>query len=102
LAHRYPSVLLRVLVPMVNIREVRVRVSQWLMSVGMSVGLSGIDFRWVLVLMVLVVHVAVGVGHCLMVMGMLVPLSQMKPHSRSHQSRRSHKEDSYRLAQQQQ
>jgi hypothetical protein len=75
------------MVAVVQVREVRVAVTEWLVDVGMTVRLSGRSPRRVDVLVVLVVDVRVRVLERLVLVLVVVPLGEMEPHPRSHEYR---------------
>lgn len=73
---------------MMNVGDVRVRVSNGHVLVRMRVCLIAIPFEVVDVLMVLVVPVSMVVVQNFMSMGMFMPLTDMQPDSNSHECSR--------------
>ena len=68
-----------VLVPVMNLRVVRVDVNLWLMPVGMRMRLAWRVAGGVWMLMMVVVRVEMLVLHRFVAVLMFVPLGQMKP-----------------------
>ena len=75
------------MVPVVQIREVRVTVAERLVPVGMAMRLPGGDPRAVLVPVVLVVDVPMRVLERVVVVLVIVPLGEVKPHPGGHEDR---------------
>ena len=69
------------MIPVMQIREVRVPVPQRRMRVRMDVRLAAVPGEVVHVLMVLVVHVRVRMADWCMRMQMTVPLGKMQPYA---------------------
>ena len=76
-----------VLVTMVQVREVGMAVTDRCVDVRMTVRLAGRGPRFVRVLMVFVMDVGMRVLDCLVLVLVIVPLREMKPHAQSHQDR---------------
>jgi hypothetical protein len=74
------------MVPMVQIREVRVAVTEPRVHVGMAMRLAGRSSRRVGVLVVLVVDVRVRVLERLVLVLVFVPLGEVKPHAGPHET----------------
>jgi hypothetical protein len=100
LCHSSAALPVLVTVPVVDVRVVRMRVSERRVGVLVGVGLARIDAGGVLMLMVFVVDVPVGVRDRLVVVHVLVPLCQVKPDADAHQHGRSEEAHGYRLAEQ--
>ena len=75
---------LLVVMPVMNVRHMRVTMNHRQMSVPMSMRFSGRISRQVLMLMVCVVQVRVLVFQDLMQMKVFMMLDQMHPHSKNH------------------
>jgi len=73
-------------VAVVKIREVGVAGTEWPVHVGVAVRLPGWSPRVVCVLVMLVVNVYVRVLEHLVVVLMIGPLGQMKPHAGPHEA----------------
>ena len=73
--------------PVVDVGVMRVAVGDRRMCVLMRMRLAAIPRKIVRVLVVHVVHVAVGVGHGLVGVRMLVALGQVQPYPGGHQRR---------------
>ena len=72
-------------VPVMNVREVRVRVRQCLVAMGMRMRLARRVARGMSVLMMLIVNVQVLVLHRFVMMQVLVAFGEVKPYSHGHQ-----------------
>ena len=86
------------LVPMMDIRIVRVRVSERRMDVQVSVRFGAIPIGFMAMLVVGVVNVRMRVLQAVVQMQMLVHFGQVQPHAPCHQSRRDHQRCAHRLA----
>jgi hypothetical protein len=75
------------MVAVVQVREVRVAVTERLVHVGMAVRLSGRSSRSVGMPVVLVVDVRMGVLERLVLVLVVMPLGEMEPHARPHENR---------------
>ena len=72
--------------PMVQVREVGVAVTEGRVDVGVAMRLTGRSSGYVGVLVVLVVHVRVRVLERVVLVLVLVPLGEVKPHADPHES----------------
>jgi hypothetical protein len=75
------------MVPVVQVRKVRVTMTERLVLVGMAMRLPGGDPRTVGVPVVLVVDVRVRVLERLVLVFVVVPLGEVKPHPGGHEDR---------------
>ena len=82
-------------VPVMDVREVRVRVGERLVRVLVSMRLARIDARRMRVPVVRVMDVAMRVGQPLVRVRVLVALGEMEPHSHAHKPRGGEKQDEY-------
>ena len=85
------------LVPVMDIRIVRMRVSERRMDVQVSVRFGAIPIGFMAMLVVGVVNVRMRVLQALVQMQMLVHFGQVQPHAPCHQSRRDHQPCAHRL-----
>lgn len=68
-----------------NIGIVRVLMGQWRMPMKMAVRLLSVPGEIMLMLMVLIVAMGMRVFQCIVQVFVLVPLSEMEPHTQRHQ-----------------
>jgi hypothetical protein len=76
-----------VIVLVVDVWIMRVRVAHRLVVMNVAMRLAGRIVRSVLMLVMLIVDVSVFVGHCLVIVFVIVPLRQVQPDADAHQSR---------------
>lgn len=68
-----------------DVRIMGMAVGQWRVGVLVGMRFAPVPFEIVRVLVVFIVHVAVGVGDRLMGVQVFVPFGQVQPYARTHQ-----------------
>lgn len=86
---------------MMNVRKVRMTVAQRRVFMFVAVGFAAVPFKWMLVLMMLVVHMPMAVLEWIVPVLVAVVFPQVNPHAKAHQQGGGPERQRHRFTEQQ-